>query len=140
MDNTIQTFKMGDHEAWRSVYNEHEILVVYKGRIRLLIDGTEVAAQKGRLPIASKLNLIGNIPGSDELVIVTVNGSMKNEYKGFMTEVHIYIGKELEKDHGIVDSSRKFTHVEHTALPTIKPDRKKDSKKPRKITIRRNKQ
>lgn len=140
MDNTIQTFKMGDHEAWRSVYNEHEILVVYKGRIRLLIDGTEVAAQKGRLPIASKLNLIGSIPGSDELVIVTVNGSMKNEYKGFMTEVHIYVGKELEKDHGIVDSSRKFTHVEHTAVPTIKPDRKKDSKKPRKITIRRNKQ
>ena len=140
MDNTIQTFKMGDHEAWRSVYNEHEILVVYKGRIRLLIDGTEVAAQKGRLPIASKLNLIGNIPGSDELVIVTVNGSMKNEYKGFMTEGHIYIGRELEKDHGIVDSSRKFTHVEHTALPTIKPDRKKDSKKPRKISIRRNKQ
>ena len=140
MDNTIQTFKMGDHEAWRSVYNEHEILVVYKGRIRLLIDGTEVAAQKGRLPIASKLNLIGNIPGSDELVIVTVNGSMKNEYKGFMTEVHIYIGKELEKDHGIVDSSKVFTHVEQTVLPAIKPDRKKDSKKPRKITIRRNKQ
>ena len=82
-------YKMGDHEAWRAEYNGHEILIVNKGRTRLIIDGEEMAVQNGRLPIATKLNLIGTIKDTGELVIVTLNGSMKNEYKGFREGISI---------------------------------------------------
>ena len=133
-------YKMGDHEAWRAEYNGHEILIVNKSRTRLVIDGTEVAVQKGRLPVATKLNLIGTIPDSGELVIVTMNGSFKNEYKGMRTEVHVYVGKELERDYGFVDPERKFTHVDEVIpLPKQSKQNNKKAKASRKITIRRKK-
>ena len=75
----------------------------------------------GKLPIATKLNLIGTIPGSDELVIVTLNGSMKNEYRGGRTEVHIYIAKELDTAYGFVDPKRKFTHIGDVGYAPKKP-------------------
>ncbi len=103
---------MGDHETWRAEYDGHEILVVNKSRTQVEVDGTVVAVQSGKVPIATKLNLIGTIPGTDELVIVTLNGSMKNEYRGGRTEVHIYIGRELGSAYGFVDPQRKFTEVD----------------------------
>ncbi len=123
--------RMGDHETWRAEYNGHEILVVNKGRTQVEVDGTVVAVQSGKLPIATKLNLIGTIPGSDELVIVTLNGSMKNEYRGGRTEVHIYIAKELETAYGFVDPKRKFTHISDVKSAPKKP------KAPRTGRIRR---
>lgn len=135
----IVVLKMGDHESWRAEYKGHEILVVNKSRTRLEIDGVEVAVQKGRIPVATKLNLIGNIPGSDELVIVTLNGSLKNEYKGMRTEVHIFVGRELEKDYGFVDPQREFTHVDQLIQPPKEPEAKKAKGVSRKLSIRRKK-
>lgn len=133
-------YKMGDHEAWRAEYNGHEILIVNKGRTRLEIDGEEVAVQKGRLPVATKLELIGRIPTTGELVIVTLNGSMKNEYRGMRTEVHIYVGCELDRDYGFVDPERNFTQVDEvTHVPKEKKPRKLIGKKAIKIPIRRKK-
>ncbi len=139
MATEMLDFKMGDHEAWRTEYNGHEILIVNKGRTRLVIDGTEVAVQKGRIPLATKLNLIGSIPGTNELVIVTLNGSMSNEYRGCRTEIHIYIGEELKSDYGYVDSSSSFTRFEGRQPLEIRPVKNEKHKKPRKIAIRRKK-
>ncbi len=130
-------YKMGDHEAWRAEYNGHEILIVNKGRTRLIIDDEEMAVQKGRLPIATKLNLIGTIKDTGELVIVTLNGSMKNEYKGFRTEVHIYVGRELGNDYGFVNPEKVFTKVDD--VHKVQEYIKEKEKKPRKIAIRRKK-
>ncbi|MBQ1904547.1 MAG: hypothetical protein II168_09305 [Ruminococcus sp.] len=130
-------YKMGDHEAWRAEYNGHEILIVNKGRTRLIIDGEEMAVQKGRLPIATKLNLIGEIKGTGELVIATLNGSMKNEYRGGRTEVHIYVGRELTGDYGFVDPQQSFTKVDD--VHKVQEYIKEKEKKPRKISIRRKK-
>ncbi len=136
-------FKMGDHEAWRCEYNGHEILIVNKGRTRLVIDGEEVAVQKGRIPLATKLNLIGSIKETGELVIVTLNGSLSNEYRGCRTEVHVYIGSEFATQYGYVDSNKNFTKFEGNtplefSLEGLNKKNKKH-KKPRKISIRRKK-
>lgn len=136
MTTEMPEFKMGDHEAWHITYDQHEILVINKGRTRLVIDGEEVAVQKGRLPIATKLNLIGTIKETGELVIVTLNGSLSNEYRGCKTEVHVYIGKELESSYGYVDSSRKFTKFDGPVRSETANDNIKRKKK-KKISIGR---
>lgn len=142
MANQMQYFKMGDHEAWRTEYDGHEILVVNKARTRLVIDGEEVAVQKGRLPISSKLNLIGTIKDTGELVIATLNGSVSNEYRGGKTEVHVYVGRELESDYGYVDSNSDFAKFEGTPrLEIVQGSSKKTKKvkKAKRISIRRKK-
>lgn len=126
-------YKMGDHEAWRTEYNGHEILIVNKGRTRLVIDGEEVAVQTGKLPVATKLNLVGVIEQTGEMVIVTINGSVKNAYKGLRTEVHVYIGRELDNDYGFVNPEKVFTKVD--TVPQL-PARKR---RKIKIQIRRRK-
>lgn len=134
-------YKMGDHEAWRAEHNGHEILIVNKGRTRLLIDGEEVAVQTGKLPVATKLNLIGIIRETGELVIVTLNGSFKNEYRGIRTEVHIYIGRELVHDYGFVNPEKVFTKVcdINPVHENMKPKKKKKRIHRIAIKIRKNK-
>jgi len=136
MATQMLDFKMGDHEAWRTEYNGHEILIVNKGRARLVIDGEEVAVQQGRIPLASKINLIGSIKETGELVIVTLNGSVSNEYRGCRTVVHVYVGQELSNEYGYVDCASKFTKFEGSAQ--FAQPKEPRIKKPRKITIRRN--
>ena len=134
-------YKMGDHEAWRADYNGHEIRIVNKGRTRLIIDGDEVAVKTGRLPIATKVTLIGTIKETGELVIATLNGSVRNEYKGMRTEVHIYVGRELESDYGFVNPTNEFTHVDEVrTIPTKeKKNKKKFRIKPKKLIPKRRK-
>lgn len=135
-------YKMGDHEAWRTEYNGHDIRIVNKGRTRLLIDGEEAAVKTGRLPIATKLTLIGTIKDTGELVIATLNGSVKNEYKGMRTEVHIYVGRELQSDYGFVNPENVFTHVDKVkTIPTKEKKNKKEKFriKPKKLIPKRRK-
>jgi hypothetical protein len=135
-------YKMGDHEAWRTEYNGHDIRIVNKGRTRLLIDGEEAAVKTGRLPIATKLTLIGTIKDTGELVIATLNGSVKNEYKGMRTEVHIYVGRELQSDYGFVNPENVFTHVDEVkTIPTKEKKNKKEKFriKPKKLIPKRRK-
>lgn len=135
-------YKMGDHEAWRTEYNGHDIRIVNKGRTRLLIDGDEAAVKTGRLPIATKLTLIGTIKDTGELVIATLNGSVKNEYKGMRTEVHIYVGRELQSDYGFVNPENVFTHVDEVkTIPTKEKKNKKEKFriKPKKLIPKRRK-
>ena len=137
MATQMLDFKMGDHEAWRTEYNGHEILIVNKGRTRLVIDGEEVAVQQGRIPLASKINLIGTIKQTGELVIVTLNGSVSNEYRGCRTVVHVYVGQELGNEYGYVDTESKFTKFEGHAQ--LEQPRQPRTNKSRKITLRRKK-
>ena len=56
------------------------------------------------------------------------------------TEVHIYVGCELDRDYGFVDPERNFTQVDEvTHVPKEKKSRKLISKKAIKIPIRRKK-
>ena len=129
-------------EAWRTEYNGHDIRIVNKGRTRLLIDGEEAAVKTGRLPIATKLTLIGTIKDTGELVIATLNGSVKNEYKGMRTEVHIYVGRELQSDYGFVNPENVFTHVDEVkTIPTKEKKNKKEKFriKPKKLIPKRRK-
>ena len=134
-------YKMGDHEAWRTEYNGHDIRIVNKGRTRLLIDGEEAAVKTGRLPIATKLTLIGTIKDTGELVIATLNGSVKNEYKGMRTEVHIYVGRELQSDYGFVNPENVFTHVDEVkTIPTKEKQEGKIQDKAEKADTKKKKE
>ena len=133
-------YKMGDHEAWRTDYNGHEIRIVNKGRTRLIIDGEEAAVKTGRLPIATKVTLSGTIKDTGELVIATLNGSVKNEYKGMRTEVHIYVGRELQSDYGFVNPENVFTHVDEIrTIPTKEKKKRKIKIRPKKLMLKRKK-